>query len=212
MVSAAIGTVFVEEPLEAARSHWRIGTAAPTGCAARGLFSTLMDDAVNDVLALHDFPANSLEPSHGVWPRGTGVRPCQAALATAASSTSKVCFSAVKSMCPYASNPPSWLAGRVSAAAGRAAFEAMECGIRMALRGEVSALCTAPIDEEALAAAGVPYPGPTEMLTELSDSADSADTAMMLANPELRTMLVTVHGALAQALTQITLERELRLI
>jgi 4-hydroxy-L-threonine phosphate dehydrogenase PdxA len=34
----------------------------------------------------------------------------------------------------------------------------------------------------------------------------------MLINPELRTMLVTVHRALAQALTQITLERELRLI
>jgi 4-hydroxy-L-threonine phosphate dehydrogenase PdxA len=68
------------------------------------------------------------------------------------------------------------LAGRVSAAAGRAAFEAIECGIRMALRGEVSALCTAPIDEEALAAAGVPYPGPTEMLTELSDSADTDST------------------------------------
>lgn len=99
--------------------------------------------------------------------------------------------------------------GQVSAQAGQAAFEAIDCAIGMALRGEVAAICTAPIHKEALAAAGVPYPGHTEMLAERTGS---TDTAMMLVNPQLRTILVTVHCAMRQAIELLTVERELRII
>jgi 4-hydroxythreonine-4-phosphate dehydrogenase len=99
--------------------------------------------------------------------------------------------------------------GRISAAAGRAAFDAIAEAIRLAMAGEIAAICTAPVNKEALAAAGVPYPGHTEMLADLSGS---DDTAMMLVNPQLRTMLVTVHCPLAQAIQMLTVQRELRII
>ena len=85
--------------------------------------------------------------------------------------------------------PPDLRPGRVSAAAGRAAFEAVRHAIAWANDGRIAALCTAPIHKEALAAAGVPYPGHTEMLAELSGT---PDVGMMLVNPRLRTLLATV--------------------
>jgi 4-hydroxythreonine-4-phosphate dehydrogenase len=54
--------------------------------------------------------------------------------------------------------------GRVSAAAGRLAADAVTWAARAALRGEIAALATAPLHKEALAAAGVPFPGHTELL------------------------------------------------
>ena len=99
--------------------------------------------------------------------------------------------------------------GRVSAAAGRAAFDAVRQAIAWANAGRVGALCTAPLHKEALAAAGVPYPGHTEMLAELSGT---PDVGMMLVNPWLRTMLVTVHCALAEAVRRLSVPLELRTI
>ncbi len=99
--------------------------------------------------------------------------------------------------------------GQVSAQAGQAAFEAIEFAIQLALRGEVAALCTAPIHKEAFAAAGVRFAGHTEMLAERTGS---TDTAMMLMNPQLRTMLVTVHCALREAIERLSVARELRII
>jgi 4-hydroxythreonine-4-phosphate dehydrogenase len=99
--------------------------------------------------------------------------------------------------------------GRVSAAAGQAAFEAIRTAIDWANQGRVSAICTAPIHKEALAAAGVPYPGHTEMLADLSGT---ADYAMMLANPQLRTLLVTVHCSLVEAVRKLSVALELRII
>ena len=105
--------------------------------------------------------------------------------------------------------PPGLPSGQVSAAAGRAAFEAIRHAIEWANEGRISAICTAPIHKEALAAAGVPYPGHTEMLAELSGS---ADYGMMLANPELRTLLVTVHCSLIEAVRKLSIPLELRVI
>lgn len=99
--------------------------------------------------------------------------------------------------------------GQVSAAAGHAAFEAIRHAIDWANQGRVSAICTAPIHKEALAAAGVPYPGHTEMLADLSGT---ADYAMMLANPQLRTLLVTVHCSLVEAVRKLSVALELRII
>jgi 4-hydroxythreonine-4-phosphate dehydrogenase len=99
--------------------------------------------------------------------------------------------------------------GRVDARAGRAAYEAIAAAISLALAGDVDAICTAPIHKASLAAAGLPYPGHTEIL---ADHSGSDDTAMLLLNSDLRTMLVTVHCALSQVPAQLTVEHELRII
>jgi 4-hydroxythreonine-4-phosphate dehydrogenase len=90
--------------------------------------------------------------------------------------------------------------GQVAAAAGAAAACCIEAGADLALAGRVAALVTAPVHKEALAAAGVPYPGHTELLQA---RAGGAPVRMMLANGELRVVLVTVHVALRQAIAQL---------
>jgi 4-hydroxythreonine-4-phosphate dehydrogenase len=99
--------------------------------------------------------------------------------------------------------------GKVDSRAGAAAFSYVEQAVKLALAGEVSAIATAPIHKEALKAAGIPYPGHTEMLADLTDT---ADYAMMLFNDELRVILVTIHLALREAIDSLSLERELKTI
>ncbi|MEO1723522.1 MAG: 4-hydroxythreonine-4-phosphate dehydrogenase PdxA [Pseudomonadota bacterium] len=99
--------------------------------------------------------------------------------------------------------------GEVSAASGQAAFAAIRLGIELARTGLASSLVTAPVHKEALAAAGVPYPGHTEMLADLG-RADRV--AMMLANEELRTVLVTIHCSLRDAIDRIDQAAELQAI
>jgi 4-hydroxythreonine-4-phosphate dehydrogenase len=98
--------------------------------------------------------------------------------------------------------------GRVSAAAGAAAACCIEAAVRRAMAGEGAAIVTAPIHKEALAAAGVPYPGHTEMLQALATppGAPPPPVRMMLANPELRVVLVTIHVSLRQALALLDFE------
>ena len=107
--------------------------------------------------------------------------------------------------------------GRVDAAGGRAAFDAILRGIELARSGRVAGLVTAPIHKEALDAAGVPFPGHTEMLDAYghgeSGGRDRAErVAMMLANDELRTVLVTIHCSLREAVERVTPEAERRAI
>ncbi|WP_299682414.1 4-hydroxythreonine-4-phosphate dehydrogenase PdxA [uncultured Roseobacter sp.] len=64
----------------------------------------------------------------------------------------------------------SFRCGEVSAASGRAAFEAIRDGIAYARSGQAAGLVTAPIHKEALAAAGIAYPGHTEILADLVDA------------------------------------------
>ncbi|MBC7728395.1 MAG: 4-hydroxythreonine-4-phosphate dehydrogenase PdxA, partial [Microbacteriaceae bacterium] len=80
--------------------------------------------------------------------------------------------------------------GQIHADAGRAAALCIVAAPGLALRGEVAAIVTAPTHKAALAAAGVPFPGHTELLQAL---AGGAPVRMMLANDELRVVLVTPH-------------------
>lgn len=97
--------------------------------------------------------------------------------------------------------------GTVEAAAGAAAAQCIEDAVFWALNGQGRALVTAPLHKEALAAAGVPYPGHTEMLADLCGRpGHPADVRMMLANEELRTVLVTVHCSLRQAIDRLSTE------
>jgi 4-hydroxythreonine-4-phosphate dehydrogenase len=98
------------------------------------------------------------------------------------------------------------LYGKVSAHAGRAAADAVTWAARAALRGEIAALVTAPLHKEALAAAGVPFPGHTELLQA---EAGGMPVRMMLANEELRTVLVSIHVSLRDAIEAVTIDNVL---
>jgi 4-hydroxythreonine-4-phosphate dehydrogenase len=93
--------------------------------------------------------------------------------------------------------------GAVSAAGGRAAAEAVLAAVREAREGLVDALVTAPLNKEALAAAGYPWPGHTEMLAE---TAGAADVAMMFVGGGLRVALLTIHQALRTVPGALTVE------
>ncbi len=93
--------------------------------------------------------------------------------------------------------------GRVDARNGAAAACCIEAAVRFVQAGEAAAIVTAPIHKEALAAAGVPYPGHTEMLQAL---AGGVPVRMMLANRELRVVLVTIHVALRRAIELVTFD------
>ncbi len=99
--------------------------------------------------------------------------------------------------------------GTVSTIAGTAAFDYVRSAIDLARDGRIAAIVTAPINKEALSAAGIAYPGHTEMLADLG-GADRV--AMMLANDQLRVVLVTIHCALRDAIAQITVENVLAAI
>ena len=97
--------------------------------------------------------------------------------------------------------------GRVDARGGAAAAACITRAVQLAIAGEIAAIVTAPIHKEALAAAGLPYPGHTEMLQALcSPGRVPPPVRMMLANDELRTVLVTIHLALRRAIDAVTFD------
>lgn len=85
--------------------------------------------------------------------------------------------------------------GRVSAAAGRAACEAVTRAVRDAQAGRVAAVATAPLSKEALAMAGLPWRGHTDLLAELTGA---RHVAMMFYADTLRVVLATIHVPLAE--------------
>ncbi|MBW8847307.1 MAG: 4-hydroxythreonine-4-phosphate dehydrogenase PdxA [Burkholderiales bacterium] len=93
--------------------------------------------------------------------------------------------------------------GQVDARAGGAAALCIEAAVGLIQAGQARGLVTAPIHKEALHAAGSPYPGHTEMLQAL---AGGVPVRMMLANEELRTVLVTIHCSLREAIDRVTRE------
>ncbi|RTL15358.1 MAG: 4-hydroxythreonine-4-phosphate dehydrogenase PdxA [Burkholderiales bacterium] len=101
--------------------------------------------------------------------------------------------------------------GRVDARAGAAAVRCIEAAVGLVQSGQASALVTAPIHKEALHAAGSPHPGHTEMLQALAGrDGQLPPVRMMLANEELRTVLVTVHCSLRAAIDRISREAVLQ--
>jgi 4-hydroxythreonine-4-phosphate dehydrogenase len=113
---------------------------------------------------------------------------------------------------PQQPSPP---LARVSAQAGRIAADCVTWGARAALRGEIAALVTAPLHKEALAAAGIKFPGHTELLQAeaaawLGKRVVEVPVRMMLANDELRTVLVSIHVSLREALDSVTVDNVLQ--
>ena len=83
--------------------------------------------------------------------------------------------------------------GVVSAAAGRAAYEAIVGAATDARAGRISGIVTAPISKEAFALAGLPWKGHTDLLGHLCGA---PRVAMMFYSPRLLVVLATVHVAL----------------
>lgn len=108
---------------------------------------------------------------------------------------------------PASALAPDLAVGQPTAAGGEAAYRYVCRAADLALRGEVRAVVTAPLAKEALRLAGHDWPGHTELLAHL---AGDVPVRMMLANTELRTVLVTVHLALREAIAAITVERVLQ--
>lgn len=99
--------------------------------------------------------------------------------------------------------------GQVSAQAGDGAFRFLERAIQLANEGAIDAICTAPLNKEALHKGGHIYPGHTEILGALTGT---ADFAMMLTSPKLRVIHVTTHIGLIDAIQRINPERVHRVI
>jgi len=96
--------------------------------------------------------------------------------------------------------------GHVSAAAGRAAYDAIVAATSDARGGRIDAMATAPINKEAFAAAGLPWRGHTDLLANLTAS---PRVAMMFYAETLRVVLATVHIPIAEvprALTRDVIE------
>lgn len=87
--------------------------------------------------------------------------------------------------------------GKVHAAAGRAAHDYLVTAIDLALAGRIDAIVTLPLNKEALRAAGLPYPGHTEILAE---RCGVRDYGMMLYRRGLGVVHVTLHLALRDAI------------
>jgi len=102
--------------------------------------------------------------------------------------------------------------GQVSAVAGEFAGRCVQWAAQQALDGTVAAVVTAPLNKQSLSAAGPPFdgfPGHTEMLQALAARHAGLPVArlpvrMMLANEELRTVLVSIHLSLRQAIEAVT--------
>jgi 4-hydroxythreonine-4-phosphate dehydrogenase len=99
--------------------------------------------------------------------------------------------------------------GMVSSISGRAAFDTIVAAVAAAKAGAVSGIVTAPINKEAMAGAGIGYPGHTEIL---ADYGGAERVAMMLANNDIRTVLVTIHASLRNAIEQADFDAQMAAI
>jgi 4-phospho-D-threonate 3-dehydrogenase / 4-phospho-D-erythronate 3-dehydrogenase len=89
---------------------------------------------------------------------------------------------------------------RLSPIAGDAAFRYLERAVSLAVAGEIDAICTAPLNKEALRAGGHDYPGHTEILAALTNT---PEVSMMLTTPRLRVIHCTTHIGLVDAIALI---------
>ncbi len=94
--------------------------------------------------------------------------------------------------------------GQVSAEAGQMAYDAICAAVADARAGRIAAITTAPINKDAFATAGLPWPGHTEWLAHLCGV---PRVAMMFDSERLRVVLATIHVALADVPRLLTAER-----
>jgi 4-hydroxythreonine-4-phosphate dehydrogenase len=93
--------------------------------------------------------------------------------------------------------------GVLSAAAGRAAYDAILAAAEDARGGRIDAIATAPINKEAFALAGLPWRGHTDLFASLTGVRRAV---MMFYAQELRVVLATVHVPLREVPSLLTRE------
>ena len=104
--------------------------------------------------------------------------------------------------------------GLVNGLVGQAAADCIVWAAQAVLNGEAVAMVTAPIHKKALSAAGgwaARFPGHTEMLQFeaakfLRKPVQDVPVRMMLANDEIKTVLVSIHMSLKDAIEAVTFE------
>ncbi|MGH3504388.1 MAG: 4-hydroxythreonine-4-phosphate dehydrogenase PdxA [Nocardioidaceae bacterium] len=96
--------------------------------------------------------------------------------------------------------PPDLPWGQVSAVAGDAAYQYIRVASELATEGAVRGICTAPINKQALHAGGHVFPGHTELLAQLTGT---AEVSMMLSTPTVKVIHVTTHIGLLDAVEAI---------
>lgn len=99
--------------------------------------------------------------------------------------------------------------GQVSANSGRLAYNAIDIAVKLALASKVKAICTAPLNKEALNMAGHHFSGHTELLAELTSARDSV---MMLAHGNMRVSHVSTHTAIRDVPARVTTKRVRRVV
>jgi len=101
-------------------------------------------------------------------------------------------------------HPDALKPGVVQKEAGDLAWRCVKRATELALAGEVHAIATAPLNKEAMHAAGHLYPGHTELLAHLTDT---KDYAMVLYTDKLKVIHVTTHIALRKFLDTLNQTR-----
>ncbi len=104
--------------------------------------------------------------------------------------------------------------GLVNGFAGQAAADCIVWAAQAVLKGRARGMVTAPVNKAALSAAGgwvAQFPGHTEMLQFeaarfLGKPVQDVPVRMMLANEELKTVLVSIHMSLKDAIEAVTFE------
>lgn len=95
-------------------------------------------------------------------------------------------------------------AGTVQAFAGQHAFDCIKKAHERCSEGKAAAVATAPINKEALRAAGVPYIGHTEIFGALTGT---EDPLTMFETDGLRVFFLTRHVSLKRACSLVTKKR-----
>lgn len=92
---------------------------------------------------------------------------------------------------------------RISGAAGRAAYDFLCRAIDETLAGQADGIVTAPLHKEGLRAAGLSYPGHTEILAERTGT---KNFAMLLSTGGLTVAHVTLHMSLRDVFKHLSTE------
>jgi 4-hydroxythreonine-4-phosphate dehydrogenase len=95
--------------------------------------------------------------------------------------------------------------GQPSQISGMAQLSYLQAAISDAVAGRLDGLCTGPIHKASAKAAGLSFPGHTELLAAHL-LAPQRSVVMMLAGPSLRVALCTIHIALTQVPTALSVD------
>jgi 4-hydroxy-L-threonine phosphate dehydrogenase PdxA len=100
--------------------------------------------------------------------------------------------------------PGLYIVGQSQASCGRAAYCYIETAIGLALQGAVDGVITNPINKESLHAAGINYPGHTEIF---ADKTGTASFSMLFLLRNVGVAHVTTHCSLRNAIELISTDR-----